>query len=40
VDNVAALAELPRLRKVHFSRCGSLDVTPLTTLDHLTVTVD
>ncbi|QIJ61919.1 hypothetical protein [Streptomyces sp. JB150] len=28
VGNVAALAELPLLRKVHFSRCGSLDAAP------------
>ncbi|MEV5319001.1 NACHT domain-containing protein [Streptomyces sp. NPDC052687] len=40
VDNVAALAELPLLRKVHFSRCGTLDTAPLTALEHLTVSVD
>ncbi|MER6158013.1 NACHT domain-containing protein [Streptomyces sp. NPDC001868] len=37
VDRVAALAELPELTDVSFSRTGPIDLTPLAALDHLTV---
>ncbi|MFI2615523.1 NACHT domain-containing protein [Streptomyces sp. NPDC018584] len=37
VESLAALAELPRLRKVEFGSCGPLDLTPLAGLENVHV---
>ncbi|MFJ4949057.1 NACHT domain-containing protein [Streptomyces sp. NPDC088760] len=37
VDHIGALAELPRLTRVEFSRCGPLDLRPLAGLDGVRV---
>jgi hypothetical protein len=39
VDHIAALAELPELAHVEFSRSGPVDLTPLAALDGVTVRV-
>ncbi|MFI7496924.1 NACHT domain-containing protein [Streptomyces sp. NPDC049687] len=37
VDHVAALADLPDLKLVEFSRCGPFDLTPLADLSHVDI---